>query len=63
MTLQSIFSKSNKIDLLSNMGKLMYSQSLGQQNTSIDLSQYPAGIYILKITSDNFTRSYKIMKE
>ena len=63
MTLQPIFSKSNKIDLLSNMGKLIYSQSLSQQNTSIDLSQYPAGIYILKITSDNFTRSYKIMKE
>jgi hypothetical protein len=34
-----------------------------QQTISIDASNYPAGVYFLEITSENQTRTIKLVKE
>ena len=61
--LQPSLSFGNKIDVLAITGELIFSENLNKKITSIDLSQYPTGVYILNISSNNSTRSYKVIKE
>jgi len=61
--LEPSLSFGNKIDVLAITGELIFSENLNKKITSIDLSQYPTGVYILNISSNNSTRSYKVIKE
>ena len=61
--LEPSLSFGNKIDVLAITGELIFSENLNKKITSIDLSQYPTGVYILNISSNNSTQSYKVIKE
>ncbi len=63
VTSQSSFSSEDRIDLFTLTGKLVYSQDFDNQNTTIDLSLLPAGVYVLNVISNNKNTSYKVIKE
>ncbi|MFP4555588.1 MAG: T9SS type A sorting domain-containing protein [Bacteroidales bacterium] len=44
-------------------GRLMLSESTHKQNHSIDISNYSAGIYFVKIISDSITTTKRIIKQ
>lgn len=45
-------------------GKLLKNVNVNALSTTVDLSEYPAGVYLLKVTSDNSTVSvHKIIKK
>jgi hypothetical protein len=44
-------------------GKLMFSSLKNHYQTTINLSTYPKGLYILNIRNDNFNKSFKLVKE
>ncbi|MCG2792971.1 MAG: T9SS type A sorting domain-containing protein [Weeksellaceae bacterium] len=41
------------VEVFDSTGKQIFSQKVNGQNSTIDLSQYPAGIYLAKVTTDN----------
>ncbi|MCO6493275.1 MAG: T9SS type A sorting domain-containing protein [Phaeodactylibacter sp.] len=48
------------IKVYDESGKIMYNSQIGSSPTTIDLSQYTTGIYLVNITSDS--KSMKIFK-
>lgn len=44
-------------------GKMLIDKIVYDQNTVIDLSEQPAGIYILNVTIENKTMEWKIIKD
>lgn len=59
----------SKIDLSSVaiyniLGKLVYeNSSFNNQNSQIDMSQFQSGIYLLKVSSGNFSQTLKVIKK
>ena len=62
-TQKTSFSNQDTIQLYSIVGELMYTSEITLQETSIDLSTYTNGIYILVVKNDNLTTSFKVLKE
>lgn len=58
---------SQAIDMLLEVyhisGQLILSKQLNATHTQLDLSEFSKGLYILRVTSSNTTKSYKISKE
>lgn len=55
--------KINKVEVLDLTGKSVYSTTLNRQEAKLDLSFLPKGNYIMKVTSDKKTESFKIIKK
>ncbi|OAH75741.1 hypothetical protein AXA65_02680 [Chryseobacterium sp. FP211-J200] len=55
--------KINKVEVLDLTGKSVYSTTLDKQEAKLDLSFLPKGNYIMKVTSDKKTESFKIIKK
>jgi hypothetical protein len=57
------FRKDDSIQLFSILGKQFYSGTINDQETKLDLSNYPNGTYILHTTINGISKSFKIFKE
>ncbi|MDA8692516.1 FG-GAP-like repeat-containing protein [Saprospiraceae bacterium] len=53
----------DRISLFTMAGHQLYSSIIDSTESKIDLSQYPEGLYILVLTINGFSESYKILKE
>lgn len=54
--------KGYDIKLFDISGKILYSKNIKSNNNQLDLSQYNAGQYILKVSNKKSTRSFSIVK-
>ena len=59
----SSFSKEDRLQIFSISGIQLYSLSIISQLNTIDLTTFPEGIYIFKITINGIQETFKIMKE
>jgi len=57
----NIINKSINIEILNLYGAIIYSKELNN-NVCIDFSKYSKGLYLIRITSENFIRNEKILK-
>ena len=57
------FNEEDNISLFSLLGSQMYSSKIFSQQTKINLSNYPKGIYILVATINGESKTFKILKE
>ncbi|MCG2792970.1 MAG: T9SS type A sorting domain-containing protein [Weeksellaceae bacterium] len=52
------------VEVFDPTGKQIFSQKVNGQNSTIDLSQYPAGIYLAKVTTDKKqSKTVKLVKK
>jgi hypothetical protein len=57
------FTSSDKLEVYSITGRLMHSSPIAQSHTSVDLTSFTKGIYILNATVGGVVRSFKVVKE
>ncbi|MFK7970376.1 MAG: FG-GAP-like repeat-containing protein [Bacteroidia bacterium] len=62
-TSQTAFSEQDRIQLYSVFGKELYSSRLNSQLTTIDLSMYPQGSYMLVANINGVTQTFKVLKK
>lgn len=62
-TEQTSFSEHDRIQLFSVVGSQLYDSKIQSQETSIDLSAFPPGTYLLTATIDGIHESFTIVKE
>jgi hypothetical protein len=62
-TSQSSFTERDRIQLFSIIGKQVYSSSINSQQTTVDLSKFPQGTYILTTSINGIQKTFKILKE
>ena len=55
--------KKASIDIYNLTGQHLQSKDVKYRSTPISLGNYPAGVYILKIMTDNQSESIKIIKK
>lgn len=60
---QTSFSKRDRLQIFSIIGEQLYSSSINSQQTSVDLSKFPEGTYILMTSIDGIQKIFKILKE
>lgn len=53
----------SNISIYNLSGKLVYTETLYQENTKINFSNYEQGVYIVSVRTDNEVRTYKIVKQ
>ncbi|MEN8927356.1 MAG: FG-GAP-like repeat-containing protein [Flavobacteriales bacterium] len=53
----------DKIELFSITGKLLFSKKFNKQNSIVELAQYPAGVYLLTVSSNNSKKAFRVIKE
>lgn len=51
-----------ELEIFNVKGNKMYSGSFAEQSTTVDLSQLPAGIYVLHVRKKQLVRTYRIIK-
>ena len=59
----SSFSKNDVLTLFNILGEQLYTKNIENQNTHIELSTYPTGIYLLQTNIDGISKTFKIVKE
>ena len=57
------FSERDRLQLFSVIGEQLYSSNINSQQTTVDLSKFPEGTYILITSIDGIQKSFKILKE
>lgn len=62
-TSQNYFDDADKIELYSIDGRLLYESSITSSHTSIDLSYYKIGNYVLITKLDGVSKSFKVLKK
>ena len=60
---QTSFSERDRLQLFSIIGEQLYSSSINSQQTTVDLSKFPEGTYILTTSIDGIQKTFKILKE
>ncbi len=60
---QANFKEGDQIDLYSSLGHHLQSTKINSPETSINLSQYPNGLYFIAVTQNDLTKTYQILKE
>jgi len=60
---QTSFSERDRLQLFSVIGEQLYSSNINFQQTTVDLSKFPEGTYILITSIDGIQKSFKILKE
>ncbi|MDB4768866.1 FG-GAP-like repeat-containing protein [Saprospiraceae bacterium] len=60
---QTSFSDRDRLQIFSIIGEQMYSSNINSQQTTVDLSKFPKGTYILMTSIDGIQKSFKILKE
>lgn len=59
----TIFTDTDRISLFSLIGNQIYSSKIKSAELKIDLSDYPKGFYILVVTINGTSKTFKILKE
>jgi len=62
-TSQTSFSLNDRITIYDAMGSLLYTSTIGGQQTTIDFSRYPVGMYFLRTSINGRSRVFKVIKE
>lgn len=62
-TTKVLFSENDTIKLYNIRGELLYASSIKAQQTSIDLSLYPSGIYLIRANIEGIAKTLKIVKQ
>ncbi len=62
-TTETSFSNEDRVHLYDGMGKLLFNSTINKQQTRIDLSLYPNGIYFLYTNINGLTKTFKVLKE
>ena len=62
-TNQMILNSNTKLSIINFVGEHIYSELLSFEKTEIDLSNYPKGIYLLKLENDNHFLYHKVILE
>lgn len=57
------FTENDRISLFSVLGKQLYSSRIYSQQTQLNLSDYPNGVYMLVATVNGTSKTVKILKE
>lgn len=60
---QAFFSERDKLQLFSIIGEQLYSSNINSQQTTIDLSKFPEGTYIVTTSIDGIQKTFKILKK
>jgi hypothetical protein len=60
-TNQNAFAKNNLVTIYSLSGELMYSRSLSSKITTVDLSGFPKGVYVLNTTINGRSSTSKVV--
>lgn len=60
---QTSFSERDRLQIFSIIGEQLYSSSINSQQTTVDLSKFPEGTYILTTSIDGIQKTFKILKE
>ena len=60
---QTIFNQNDKADVFSITGELLSSVLIQNQETKINLEQFPSGIYLIKVTINESNSTYTVIKE
>ena len=50
-------------EIYSILGQKLYSSVLNDENTNIDFSNFQSGIYLVLLTSESGTKTYKVIKK
>lgn len=56
-------SKNTTLEVMDLVGKVLHNQILTTTKTTINLSNYSQGVYLVKITNDRGNKVYKVIKE
>ena len=62
-TKETSFSKEDKIMLYDIRGSLLYTSKINSQQTSLDLSSYPTGLYLLRSQINGIEKTFKVLKK
>ncbi|MDW5290205.1 FG-GAP-like repeat-containing protein [Formosa sp. PL04] len=62
-TYQTSFSERDRLHVFSIIGKQLFSSSINSQETTVDLSKYPQGTYIVTTSINGIQKTFKILKE
>ena len=62
-TYQTSFSERDRIQLFSIIGEQLYSSRINSEKTTVDLSHFPRGTYILTTSINGIQKTFKILKE
>lgn len=60
---QSSFTNEDSLKIYSNIGQEMYETAINSNETTIDLSIFAKGIYILSTNVNGVNNNYKVVKE
>lgn len=52
-----------KLELFNSLGKIVYTTAHIEEKQEIDLSEFPGGMYFLKIQNAQMRKVYKIVKQ
>lgn len=53
--------KNCNLFVYNQIGRLLHSQNVSKRIEKMDLSKYPKGVYLIKITHPKFTKTYKVL--
>lgn len=62
-TPQIAFNQEDKVHIYAMLGQKVYTTSIRSQQTKIDISPFPNGVYFLVSTIDGVSKRFKIIKE
>ncbi|MFK7771803.1 MAG: T9SS type A sorting domain-containing protein [Saprospiraceae bacterium] len=62
-TTETSFSEKDEIILYNLMGVLLFSSNIIDQETSINLSSYPSGVYLVRSSINGVYKTFKVVKE
>lgn len=62
-TPKTSFSNHDSVQIFSISGKELYSGTINSQQTTVNLSNFSKGVYLLKVSLNNTQESFKIVKE
>lgn len=62
-TANTSFTKSDRLQLYNITGTLLYTENIKGQETSVDLSSYPNGVYMLYTNINNNIKATKVIKK
>lgn len=59
----TLFSGDDKLQLFSIVGEELYASPLRSQETTVDVSAFPSGIYFLTMSINGIRKSFTIQKK
>ena len=57
------FTNTDKIEIISISGKTIYSSKLSKQHNTFEMNEFPRGVYIVRVQSNNYTEYNKFICE